>query len=402
MRDELGLDYTSSQPDDTKIFNQILTRYLSSDATTMASLEEFLTKNPEMPMAMMLRAYLLKLAADPRFKVPINQCVDTLATRTDLNEREKLHREALTLWRDNQLLRAVETFDKIISLYPKDILAIRVAHYLHFYGQGNSAMVDSLAKVVGNWRPDETFYGYLKGMECFALEELGEYAQAELAGREALSINSTDIWAAHAVTHIMQMQGRFNEGVLLIDSLRNNWHDANNFVNHMHWHLALLNIGLGDSDQALRIYDDFLIEPIKDDFYLDICNSASLLWRLVMLGIDVGDRWQHLHEISRHRVEDDELVFSTLHYLMAPAVLGDQETISRCLNNIETWSARTDTQSLVCRKVGVTLAEAICQLNQGESKFAVEKLAGIQPQISQIGGSHAQRHLFEQMIEYYA
>ena len=175
MRDELGLDYTTSQADSTALFNQILTRYLASDATIMASLEELLSKDAEMPMAIMLKAYLLKLAAEPRFRVPISDCVDSLAKRTDLNEREKLHREALTLWRDNQLEQAVQTFDKIISLYPKDILAIRVAHYLHFYGQGSSAMVDSLAKVVGNWRPDEAFYGYLKGMECFALEELGEY-----------------------------------------------------------------------------------------------------------------------------------------------------------------------------------------------------------------------------------
>ena len=170
----------------------------------------------------------------------------------------------------------------------------------------------------------------------------------------------------------------------------------------MHWHQALQYIGLGQLDQVLRIYDELLIDPIKDDFYLDVCNSASLLWRLVMLGVDVGDRWQHLHEISSQRVEDDELIFSTLHYLMAPAVLGDEDAMKRCLNNIETWSARPETQSLVCRKVGMTLAEAICQLSRGESEAAARQMASIQPQISQIGGSHTQRHLFEQMIEHYA
>ena len=402
MRDELGLDYTSSHGDSTVIFNQALTRYLASDATSMAHLEELLSQDPEMPMAMMFRAYLLKLAADPRFKVTVDQCVDALAKRTGLNAREKLHREALELWRDNQLEQAVQAFDNLICLYPKDMLAIRVAHYLHFYGQGGNAMISSLAEVVRSWQPDEPFYGYLKGMECFALEELGKYAEAELAGREALEINPADIWAAHAVAHIMQMQARFNEGVSFIDSLKAKWRDANNFVNHMHWHQALQYIGLGQSDEALRIYDELLIGPIKDDFYLDVCNSASLLWRLTMLGVDIGKRWQNLHEISRRRVEDDELVFSTLHYLMAPAVLGDEDAMKRCLNSIENWSARPGTQSLVCRNVGMALAEAICQLGRGESEAAARQMASIQPQISQIGGSYAQRHLFDQMIEHYA
>ncbi|SVC60228.1 uncharacterized protein METZ01_LOCUS313082, partial [marine metagenome] len=172
MKDELGLEYTSSHAESAVLFNQALTRYLASDATTMSQLEDVLFADPEMPMAMMFRAYLLKLAADPRFKVRIDQCLDTLVQRTDLNEREILHREALTLWRDNQLEEAAHAFDNIICQYPRDMLAIRVAHYLHFYGQGGNAMIGSLAEVVRSWQPDEPFYGYLKGMECFALEEL--------------------------------------------------------------------------------------------------------------------------------------------------------------------------------------------------------------------------------------
>ena len=401
MQDDLGLYYTAADADCPAIFNQALTYYLASDARTMTCLDELLSKDPEMPMAIMFRAYLLKLAADPRLKASIDQCVEDLSETKKLNKREKLHREALILWRDNQLEKAAQSFDSIIRTYPKDMLAIRVAHYLHFYGQGGHAMVSSLAGIVPAWKHDEPFYGYLKGMECFALEELGKYTEAELAGREALRINPSDIWAAHAVAHIMQMQARFTEGVSFLNAFKANWHDANNFVNHLHWHQALQHIGLGQPDEALRIYDELLINPVKDDFYLDVCNSASLLWRLTMLGVNVGTRWQHLQDISRRRVEDDELVFSTLHYLMAPAALGDEETTRRCLSNMESWSTRSETQSLVCRSVGIPLAEAICKLSRGETEAAARQIASIQPEISRIGGSHAQRHLFDQMIEHY-
>ena len=121
-----------------------------------------------------------------------------------------------------------------------------------------------------------------------------------------------------------------------------------------------------------------------------------------MLGVPVGDRWEQLHEISNNRVGDDELVFATLHYLMAPASLGDQEAMQRGLDSIQAWSNRHDTQASICRNVGLGLAEVICQLNQEEPKAAAKNLLDIQPRIHQIGGSHAQRHLFDQMIEFYA
>ena len=400
MHDELGLEYTNENEHSATLFNQALNSYLASDATTMTRLEELLSSDPEMPMAIMFKAYLLKLAADPRFKSTINECVDTLIKRTDLNAREQLHRQALALWKDNQFDKAVKVFDELIKLYPRDMLAIRIAHYLHFYGEGGGAMVKSISAAARSWQSHEPFFGYLKGMECFALEEIGEYVEAESVGREALEINPADIWAAHAVTHIMQMQGRFAEGVDFVDTQKPNWLNANNFVNHLHWHQALLYIGLGETNEALRIHDELLVEPLSDDFYLDVCNAASLLWRLAMLGVDVGERWYHLHDTSRQRIEDDELVFATLHYLMAPAAIGDAEAMKRCLDNFQNWSARPETQSIVCRKVGETLANIICQLGQGESD-AAQKLAGIRPQIYRIGGSHAQRDLFDQMIEHY-
>ncbi len=402
MTEVRGLEFTCSRPDSVERFNQALTHYLASSATTMAELDELLSKDPDMPMAVMFRACLLKLAADPRLNATITQIVEKLKERKDLNEREVLHREALSLWAGNQMNKAAEVYDTLIRLYPKDMLALRIAHYLHFYGQGGSAMAQSLTAAVRSWQPEEAFFGYLKGMECFALEEMGHYDEAEIAGRAALNINPADIWAAHAVTHIMQMQGRFEEGITLIDSLRANWLHVNNFVNHLYWHEALLFIGLKQPDQALRIYDQLLVRPIQDDFYLDVCNAASLLWRLVMLGVPVGERWEQLHEISNSRVVDDELVFATLHYLMAPAALGDQEAMQRGLDSIQAWSNRHDTQASVCRNVGLGLAEIICHLNQEEPKAAAKNLLDIQPRIHQIGGSHAQRHLFDQMIEFYA
>jgi tetratricopeptide (TPR) repeat protein len=400
-QDELGLDYTCNHSDSPLEFSNVLEMYLASHNDTMPELANLLRSEPEMPMALLTRAYILKLGADPRFRVPIRACYEALIGRDDLNPREQLHLAALDLWQQEQLDATSAAFDAIVTRFPKDMLALRVAHYLHFYGKGAGPMMTSLDSVRGHWDESDRFYGYLKGMQAFALEESGRYEKAELAGREALEINAADIWAAHAVTHVFQMQQRFDEGVPFIESLVDNWQDANNFVNHLHWHNALQHIGKGDLKRALNIYDEQLVAPIQDDFYLDLCNSTSLLWRLAMLGVDVGNRWQYLAELSRNRVTDDELVFTTLHYLMVPAILQDTTTINRCLEHFNEWASMPTTQGEVSRRVGQTMAEAITLFGSHKYAEGVQQMQSVKEEIHQIGGSHAQRQLFNQLIDYH-
>ncbi len=401
MRDERGLDYTTDSPDCVPLFCDALEHYLASSAQVMPTLEKLLERDPAMPMGLLFRAYLLKLAADPRFREPIRQCFETVSARPDLNDREQRHLAALSLWQADQMTDAVAVFDGIVVDYPKDMLALRVAHYLHFYGSGGKRMMDSLQVALEIWQTDDSYYGFLKGMQSFALEESGHYTEAEAAGLEALDINRKDIWAAHAVTHVYQMQSRFEEGLPFLESLLPEWHSANNFVYHLHWHKALQHIGLGNPLDALIVYDDALVEPLGDDFYLDVCNAASLLWRLEMSGLNVGDRWDQLHELSKNRIKDDELVFTSLHYLMAPAILGDAETVKAGLDHFHHWSTAKTTQGTVAKIVGETMATAITKLASEQKSEGVKLMESVQKEIYRIGGSHAQRHLFDQLINTY-
>ena len=56
-------------------------------------------------------------------------------------------------------------------------------------------------------------YGYVLGMYAFGLEEMGEYARAELTGQQALALNPRDPWAIHAVAHVYEMQARLADGI---------------------------------------------------------------------------------------------------------------------------------------------------------------------------------------------
>ena len=73
MHDELGLDYTTDNPTSLQLFTEALENYLASSAQVMPCLERLFEQDPTMPMALLFRAYLLKLAADPRFRAAIQQ-----------------------------------------------------------------------------------------------------------------------------------------------------------------------------------------------------------------------------------------------------------------------------------------------------------------------------------------
>lgn len=395
FQDELGVSYTAGDPESVTTFNRVIESYLGSRKDTPAILEELMTRDPDMPMARCFRAYMLKLAADPRFSIPVTQLVKLLnELAPSMNVREQMHVKAVNAWAANDLVETVNVLEQILKDYPRDMLALRVAHYLHFYAGASGDMRDSIARAVANWREGEPFYGYLLGMHSFGLEEAGDYAEAEAAGKRAVEINSNDVWAAHAVTHVFQMQSRFDEGIPWVGGLLPGWEGTNNFVYHMHWHKALCHIGAGELDAALQIYDSRLIEPVADDFYLDVCNAASLLWRLEMLGMDVGNRWDALKEYAARRVHDNELLFSTLHYLMVAARLKDEKTIDEGLKHFREWSNDETTQGALCREVGLPLAEAIVDLGLGRKAEAAQILNDVKDQIVKIGGSHAQRDLF--------
>ena len=402
MRDDLGLDYTTDNPTSVQLFTEALEDYLASSAHVMPCLEGLLENDPNMPMALLFRAYLLKLAADPRFRAAIQQCFDSVSARSDLNDREQRYLKALSLWQADQMEDSAAVFDDIVLNYPKDMLALRMAHYLHFYGNGGRQMMESLQVALQHHDTNDRYYGFLKGMHSFALEESGSYPEAEAAGLEALDINRQDIWAAHAVTHVYQMQSRFEEAIPFIDSLLPEWNSANNFVYHLHWHKALLHIGLGNLDQALNVYDETLVKPLADDFYLDVCNATSLLWRLEMSGVKVGDRWAPLHELSKSRVKDDELVFTSLHYLIAPAILGDAKTVKEGLDHFHHWSNAKTSQGTVAKIAGETIAKAVAKLASEQKKQGVTLMQSVQNEIYRIGGSHAQRQLFDQLISSYS
>ena len=392
---ESGLDYTASNTGNVEAFEAALTSYLASHTDTMAQLENITDNDVPMPMALCFQGYLLKLAAHPRFEDQLRNTITrtrTVMTELSCTERERAHLEVLILWVNDQANAALQTLETILEKHPLDMLALRIAHYLHFYNGASKDMRDSVNRVRQKWSVDHPQYGYLLGMYAFGLEESGDYEAAESFGREAVERNRADIWATHAVTHVYEMCNRHVEGINWVRDLRVEWHDTNNFRYHLFWHQALHHLGLDDPDEALNLYDVELTHSLADDFYLDLCNNAALLWRLEFAGLDVGDRWHALTEIAGEHTKDKELLFASLHYLI-PLALKNPEQANTLLDTIRQWASMSTDQGQLCAELGLSLAVAVNNAKDKPEQSATA-LAAQSDRIFKIGGSHAQRDLF--------
>lgn len=396
--DRRGIPLTAASAEAAQRYDRVIDGYLAFSRDTGTYLKETLAADPAMPLALCTRGYFFKLFCAPAFEARAAQshrAAEDAAVKAGATPRERAHIAALGAWCAGDFENAVAILEDILLDHPRDILAHKIAHFLYFYLGDAERMRDSIARTLHAWNESVPGHGYVLGMHAFGLEESGHYRAAEIEGRRAVEINPGDIWAVHAVAHVMEMQGRQREGVAWTLASEKSWEGCNNFAFHVWWHRALFLLELGDYDAVLDLYDHrFRAEPT--DEYLDIVNAAAMLWRLEDEGISVGDRWVELAERATNRKDDHLLAFVDAHFMMALAADGRTADAEAMLASMATTPVGTE--AAIFRDIGIPLCRAVLAYRQGDHDRVVELLRPIRYDLRRIGGSHAQRDLFARML----
>ncbi|MCY3769859.1 MAG: tetratricopeptide repeat protein [Gammaproteobacteria bacterium] len=399
--DSCGLSFTASSIQSVESFQRLTTAYMGLLPETGDLLKELCRSDPDMPMALCTKGYFAKLIGSASHSARAKGISDQLnrhIAAIGANPREQQHAAALAAWCEGRLEETARLWESILLEYPRDGMAVRLAHFMHFYIGDGRQMRDSIARVLPRWPERHVDYGFMLGMYAFGLEESGEVAQAEKYGRSAVMRNPRDAWSVHAVAHVLEMTERHQEGIEWISGREKDWSTVNNFRFHLYWHQCLYHLERGELDSVLRLYDEQIVSDIESEFYLDMCNATSLLWRLEMFGVDVGARWHRLAAVAKNHVDDADLVFVSLHYYMALICAGDREGAERMVGTIREWSRLETTQARICGEVGLALAQGLKYARNGEHAKAVVKMEPVRYALDQIGGSKAQRDVFHMIL----
>ena len=306
--------------------------------------------------------------------------------------RERANARMVAAWAAGDVPGAIRLCEEIGRDHPRDLVAMKIGQY-HLFNRGDAPGMLRMARLALPACADEA---YVHGMVAFGYEQCHLLVEAERAARRALEIEPTDPWAHHALAHVMLSEGRAEEGIAFLESVSGDWRDLNSFMrSHNWWHLALFFLSRGRAEDALASYDRD-IWGISKTYSQDQVGAASLLARMEFAGIDVGDRWEDVAAHVAARGEDTVNPFLTLQYLYALARTARPEA-ERLMAAIRARSEAPAHDRAAWAEVALPAAEGIMAHRRGDHALACGRIAQSLPRMAEIGGSHAQRDLFEQI-----
>lgn len=305
--------------------------------------------------------------------------------------REARFVEALQHWLGGEMERAATTLETQLAAEPLDAFAFKLLQAIQFMLGDARGMRLAAASVKDAWHERVPEAGFIRGCFAFALEETGALDAAERAAQEALALEPSDVWAAHALAHVLETRQLPAAGIAWLTRFEGRRAGVNNFAAHIDWHLALFHLAQGDTATALALYDQ-RVRAAKTDDYRDVANAASLLFRLKQHGIDIGRRWEELADIAERRIEDRALVFAQLNYLLCLIGAGREEAAAKLLRALQDWSERgRGSEARIAAAIGVPLAQRLCGESHDAALITSEMLRPI-------GGSNVQRAIFGAVI----
>uniref|UniRef100_A0A2R5L9X1 Tetratricopeptide repeat protein 38 n=1 Tax=Ornithodoros turicata TaxID=34597 RepID=A0A2R5L9X1_9ACAR len=407
-----GLPLTTTSDEACKLFDAALTQYVGwYDEPQFGGLEQTLEKlqqaDPNFAMGQALYKGLVLLGTgqsvmlNAELRGSIDQMVASATSQPNLTEREKDHVRAVHELSQGHMRKAASIWEDVLFDHPTDFLALKFANLAHFYLGQRRQVRDSIARVLPRWNPSTPLYGYLHGMLAFGYVENNSYGLARRSAEEALRLNERDGWATHVLAHVFEMDCRPDDGIAMMSKTVQNWETCGHLAGHNFWHWALFHLEKGEYDAVLELFDGQVGKRVSSGSLLDYTDAASLLYRLELDGTRVDDKWAKVYDVAKPHLHDHFLGFNDAHFLMACMGTKNKSAVKDLLESttkfVESPSASGDTARAI-KEVGLQLMEAMVKHSDGDYGAAVEDLLRIRYDIVNIGGSNAQRDVFELLL----
>jgi hypothetical protein len=389
-----------------------LWRMMSFYDVPLADLDDAIAADPGWALPHLMKCGFLLSLTEARFLPEARQHWDAaqpLLARPALSPaqaqgqaREQAHAQALQALLEGRWARACQGWDELLMTYPRDALALQWAQLWDFHRGDAQGLRLRPARALPDWDKDDPLAAYVWGLYAFGLEESHLYPRAEEAARMALQLNPRVPWAIHAVAHVMEMQGRFDEGAVWLRQQQGAWAEGNGFATHLWWHKALFRLEALDVAGVLRLLDKHF-KGAELQIELQRVDAAALLWRLHLLGEDMSAAFRAL--LDAWPMHDDDAghsCFNDIHRVLALLGAGDmplaEAWVARCAQRLMDASDAPRTQHTVARDAALPLLRGLLALGRGEGDEAARLLYSARAQSHRCGGSHAQRDVLDQSL----
>lgn len=381
---------------------QALWRMMSFYDTPLADLDAAHAADPGWLLPPVMKAGFLLSLTEPALLPQAREALDVAAAlERQAPAHERAHLAATRLVLQGQWQQAGQVWDELLLMQPRDALALQWSCLWDFYRGDAFHLRQRPARALVQWDDSDPLYPYVLALHAFGLEENHLYPQAEEAGRRATEAGpwgqARVPWAVHAVAHVMEMQGRFEAGAAWLRQHQRDWAEGNGFAQHLWWHLGLFRLENLDTAGVLRLVDNRLSGAALQGT-LQRLDAAALLWRLHLLGVDVGERWsQLLQGFDLAEAHAGYYAFNDVHAVLAMVGAGElaraEGWLARCAQSTLQEAEPRRTNHAMARDMGLPLMRALIAFGRGDFDTVVATLYPLRALAQRLGGSHAQREL---------
>jgi hypothetical protein len=275
-------------------------------------------------------------------------------------------------------------------------LALGVFGLLGFSGRidHHEAQLALLERLAPHWGDDWWFLTYLG----WARIELGDTARGAAEVECALLGNPKNAFAAHARAHGYFEAGDADSGAAFLDSWLPGYAQESQLHGHLAWHLALFELARGNPERARALYSGAIRPAVSHAPPLfSLADAASFLWRWQIYAADgelafIPEGWGEVAAHARQHFPQAGIHFADIHAALTEGASADHDGAARRIGQSR---ARLDAGRLPQGAAVPELCAGAAAFARGDYTEAVARIGAALPELPRVGGSHAQREVFE-------
>ncbi|WP_424814635.1 tetratricopeptide repeat protein [Roseococcus sp. YIM B11640] len=388
-----GQPLSGASSDTAEGWNALLAETVLYAGDPLGGSDRLIEARPDFVMPHLLKAWMLLLSTEPQALPPAREALDAVRA-LPRTAREEGHLAALTQLAEGRWWEASRIMEDVSIDHPRDLLALLGGHQIDFFTGHSRMLRDRLLRAMPAWDAARPGYHAMQGMLAFGLEETGDYAPAERAGRQAIELERRDGWARHAVAHVLEMQGREAEGISWLRGDVASWSEGSFLAVHNWWHLALYHLERGEIAEVQSLLDGPILGA-DPPIMLELLDMAAMLWRLQLRGVELERHWARLADRFDAIWQPGHYGFNDLHALMAYLGAGRTDRVHAALDGAGEAARGTGDNARATREVALPLMLGFRAFSEGSYDAAIRALRMVRSRAAMFGGSHAQRDVID-------
>ena len=316
-----------------------------------------------------------------------------------LTGRERGHIDVVNKFVKGENHSATAAVHQHLKEFPLESMLLRLTQRLYIQGCvgiGAPDYPDRFYYLMSEAAPHYGDDWAFMGQYAWAKHEVGKMDEGMELAERSLDLNPANGVAAHSIAHVFYEMSQDDEGAAFLAGWLEDYDRRSTYRVHLSWHQALFELALGRYNQALGWYERDIRPSVQQLKYTALADSASLVWRMQIYG-DVSPQapWDELIQLAAPAAARPGPSFRDAHAALAFTAAGDDESFGKLVDGLQ---AMADAGDATAQEATLPLIKGIGAFGRGDYAEAVELMEPVYPQLTRVGGSHAQRLVFEDTL----